>query len=58
MTDPRKVQGSDAERAEAGLDPEASFAAVDEQTATRLRLEAEAIQEKRSSGTAQESADA
>lgn len=44
-TDPRNVRGSDADVAEAGLDPEASFAEVDEATAHRLSQEAAAVAE-------------
>lgn len=40
FTDPRNVQGSDADRAEAGLDPEAEFAELDGPTAHRLAAEA------------------
>lgn len=41
-TDPTKVQGSDADRAEGGLDVEAEFAELDEATATRMSREAKA----------------
>ncbi|HLN64326.1 MAG TPA: hypothetical protein VK464_22635 [Symbiobacteriaceae bacterium] len=40
---PRKtMQGSNGQVAEGGLDPEASFAELDEQTAARMGAEAEA----------------
>ncbi|HYG60045.1 MAG TPA: hypothetical protein VD902_18420 [Symbiobacteriaceae bacterium] len=39
---PRNVQGSDADRAEGGLDVEASFAELDGATSRRLGAEAEA----------------
>jgi hypothetical protein len=41
---PRSVQGSDADRAEGGLDAEAEFAELDEATANRLRAEVQARQ--------------
>lgn len=40
MTDPRIPRGSDADVAEAGLDPEAEFAEPNEATARRLQMEA------------------
>lgn len=40
-TNPRNVQGSDADRAEGGLDVEAAYADVDGQTAARMAHEAE-----------------
>lgn len=45
MQDPRNVQGSNAETAEAGLNPEAEYAELDEATARRLAMEARAHQE-------------
>lgn len=46
MTDPRIPRGSDADVAEAGLDPEAAFAVPNEATARRLQLEARAQAEQ------------
>lgn len=45
-TDPRNVQGSDADRAEGGLDVEAEYAELDGPTANRLAREAEAHAEQ------------
>lgn len=51
MTTPTpNAQGSDADRAEGGLDVEASFAEVDEATATRMGREAQAQQGARRNG--------
>jgi len=41
------VQGSDRDRAEGGLDPEAEFAELDRSTAVRLSREVQAQQEKK-----------
>lgn len=43
MTDPSKVQGSNAERAEGGLNPEASFAELDGASSRRMAMEAQGI---------------
>ncbi|MFZ5814822.1 MAG: hypothetical protein ACOY93_05920 [Bacillota bacterium] len=46
MADPNAVQGSNADRAEAGLNPEAAFAAATPATGNRLALEVEARREE------------
>lgn len=43
MTDPNQVQGSNAERAEGGLNPEASFVEMDRATGRRMAMEAQGI---------------
>lgn len=43
MTESNQVGGSNAERAEGGLNPEASFAEMDRETDRRLALEAQGI---------------
>jgi hypothetical protein len=51
---PRSVQGSDADRAEGGLDVEAEFAELDEATAARMGAEAEAQARQNAGPTAME----
>lgn len=56
MVDPRKVQGSNRDVAEGGLDVEASFAELDEATAHRLAMEAQAQAERQSGAGAGDAA--
>lgn len=44
MADPKEIQGSNAEVAEGGLDPEAAFAALTPATDQRMAMEVEASQ--------------
>lgn len=46
MADPREIQGSNAEVAERGLNPEEAFAAATPGTAHRMAMEVEAGQEE------------
>ncbi|MFZ5827350.1 MAG: hypothetical protein ACOY94_23875 [Bacillota bacterium] len=46
MADPREIQGSNAEVAEAGLNPEAAFAALTPATDHRMAMEVQARQEE------------
>lgn len=45
MSDPKEIQGSNAEMAEAGLNPEAAFASMTPATDHRMAMEAEASQQ-------------